>query len=280
MIDQVNKNSTRSIRKSCRVLGFRRQTYYSRKNGNRPEQKDELLTELLRLASQRFIAWGFWMIFYFLRNEYSLEDNHKRVYRLWKQADLHLRVALKRPAIQRKYQDLTAPDLINQGWAMDFVSDWIIGPEKQSVRIINIMDEGSRRALWTQAHESISATKLISVLDKVIEWRGAPQYIRCDNGPEFIAKQLNQWADKNGIELRYIQPGKPSQNGLIERLNKTLRKECLNLHWFSSMDELNENIQEWSVIYNGVRPHKNLAHMSPIKFEELNSIFYFKAVAA
>ena len=163
---------------------------------------------------------------------------------------------------------------------MDFVSDWVVGPEKQSVRIINIMDECSRRALWTEAHDSISARKLIGILDKVIEWRGTPKYIRCDNGPEFIAQSLKAWAEKHGIELRYIQPGKPSQNGLIERLNKTLRVECLNLHWFQSMNELNENIQDWSVTYNQVRPHKNLGYISPVKHENESQNFYFQAVAA
>lgn len=280
MIDQISGSSKYSVRQSCRVLGFRRQTYYDRKNGHRPEERDDALKELLQRTCKRFVAWGFWMVFHYLRNEHELEDNHKRVYRLWKEAGLHLRLPPKRPRIRRKYQELLAPEQINQGWAMDFISDWVVGPDKQSVRVINIMDEGSRRALWTEAHERISARKLIAILNKLLLWRGKPAYIRCDNGPEFIAQLLKQWAEEQGIELRYIQPGKPSQNGLIERLNKTLRKECLNLHWFTSMEELNESIQAWSVTYNQLRPHKNLGYQSPLTYEKLNENFYFKVVAA
>ena len=113
---------------------------------------------------------------------------------------------------------------------MDFVSDWTVDLNKEVTRIINIMDEGSRKALWTRAYRSISAKTLTNVLDKVVEYRGCPKYIRCDNSPEFTSKQLALWAGKQQIELKFIQPGKPSQNGLIERLNKTLRMECLNLH--------------------------------------------------
>ena len=102
------------------------------------------------------------------------------------------------------------------------------------MRIINIIDEGSRRALWTEAHKSISGKKLTEILDHVVEYRVKPAYIRCDNGPEFISQKLELWAQEHQIELRFIQPGKPSQNGLIERLNKTLRTECLNLCWFTS----------------------------------------------
>jgi len=121
---------------------------------------------------------------------------------------------------------------------------------------------------------------LIKVLDKVVEWRGAPAYIRCDNGPEFIAGRLKLWAEQHGIELKHIQPGKPSQNGLIERLNKTLRVECLDLNWFQSLTELNQSIQDWSVIYNQVRPHSSIGYKSPTSYENLNQNFYFRVVAA
>jgi putative transposase len=163
---------------------------------------------------------------------------------------------------------------------MDFVSDWIVGPTKKQVRIINIMDEGSRRALWTEAHRSISAKKLIEVLDKVVEYRGKPAYIRCDNGPEFISHRLRDWARDNGIELRFIQPGKPTQNGLIERLNKTLRAECVNQTWFQSMDQFNEELQAWSQVYNLERPHESIGNMTPDAYETEHQKFYYTAVAA
>ena len=279
MIDKVKATLDSSIRRVSRVLGFRRQTYHRRKRGHRPEEEDDRIAQLLHQTTQRFIAWGFWLVFYFVRRQ-GHQWNHKRVYRVWKQEQLNLRVPPQRPKLRRKYLALLAPEQVNEGWAMDFVSDWTIGSAKQAARIINIMDECSRRALWTQAFRSISAKTLTDVLDKVLEFRGAPKYIRCDNGPEFISNQLAQWAQKHKIELKFIQPGKPSQNGLIERLNKTLRKECLNLHWFRNLKLLNESIQTWSMEYNNERPHKNLKRITPMEYEVNNKNLYYKVVAA
>lgn len=280
MIDQIKLGRQQSVRCCCRVLGIRRTTYYTRKRGIRSEQKDELLVKVLRATAEEHLSWGFWKIFDYLRLHGIIQDNHKRVYRVWCQDKLNLRPSPKRRRIYREYQELLSPEGINEGWAMDFLSDWVVGPTRKQIRVINIMDEGSRRALWTEAHNSISAKKLIDVLNNVIEYRGCPAYIRCDNGPEFISKQLQEWADKNKIELRYIQPGKPSQNGLIERLNKTLRRECLNLTWYKSLAQLNEEIQSWSQIYNLRRPHKNLGKMTPEQYEIEHQKFYYKPVAA
>jgi putative transposase len=156
MIDTLKDQSGSSVRRSCRVLGLRRQTYHRRKLGFRVEERDKEIIEMLHRVTKRFIAWGFWLVFYYLRcNGYTW--NHKRVYRVWKQEQLHLRLPPKRAVIRRSYQELLPPERINEGWAMDFVSDWVVGPNEQSVRIINIMDERSRKALWTQAHSSISA---------------------------------------------------------------------------------------------------------------------------
>lgn len=268
----------RSIRRSCRVLGFRRQTYYTRKKGLRPEEGDNQLAELLHQITRRFVAWGFWKVFHYLRN-LGHSMNHKRVYRIWKREGLHLRLPPKRRRIYRKYQQLLSPKQINEGWAMDFVSDWVVGGQQKQVRIINIMDEGSRRALWTEAHNSISAKKLIEILNHVLEYRGKPAYIRCDNGPEFISQSLEQWALDKEVELKFIQPGKPSQNGLVERLNKTLRTECLNICWFTSMEELNQEIQNWSQVYNLLRPHENLGNKTPDFYENHNQNLYYSAVA-
>lgn len=277
MVDQIQPS--KSVRRKCFVLGFRRQSYYRRKQGHRPEEIDQEIADLLHQVVNRFVAWGFWMVFHYLRKQ-GHGWNHKKVYRIWRAEELNLRLPPKRPKIRRVYQDLLAPGLVNQGWAVDFLSDWVVGPGEKKVRVINIMDECSRKALWTQAYSSISAEKLTTVLDKVVEWRGLPQYIRCDNGPEFISQELEQWAKEREIELRFIQPGKPSQNGLIERLNGTLRKECLNLEWFESMDSLNEQIQQWSQVYNYIRPHSSIGYNTPDECEQLNQKFYLKSVAA
>ena len=259
-------------------MGFRRTTYYRRKSGHRPEERDAALTAVLRQHAARFVSWGFWKLFHYLRGQNVIQDNHKRVYRLYRQAGLHLRQAPRRQRLYRKYRDLISPDQINEGWAMDFVSDWVVGPTRKQIRTINIVDQDSRRALWTEAHYSIRAKKLTDLLDQVISYRGKPSYIRCDNGPEFMADKLKRWAANNHIELRYIQPGKPSQNGLIERLNKTVRQECLNLTWFSDLESLNEELQNWSYVYNYLRPHKNLNYRTPDQYEIEQQKFYYSPV--
>lgn len=278
-MDRIHSTKACSIRHCSKVLGIRRQTYYHRKQGFRSEHRDDALKTMLQGVTRQFLAWGFWMVFYYLRNQGNAW-NHKRVYRVWTELELNLRRPPKREKIRRKYQQLLSPDRINEGWAMDFVSDWVVGPAQDSIRIINIMDESSRKALWTEAHKSISSNKLIDVLDKIVAWRGRPAYMRCDNGPEFISEKLRKWADDKRIEIKHTQPGKPSQNGLIERLNKTLRVECVDQHWFTSLDELNEALQHWSVTYNTLRPHENLKYKSPDQFEILNQNFYFYPVAA
>ena len=277
-MDNVLRQKACSIRHCSHVLGIRRQTYHSRKRGVRPEEKDNELKLALKQVTGQFLAWGFWMVFYYLRNQ-GHTWNHKRVYRVWTEMALHLRKAPKRAQIRRPYQELLAPARVNQGWAMDFVSDWVVGPGAESVRIINIVDECSRKVLWTEAHKSISASKLTEILDKVAAWRGRPEYIRCDNGPEFISTKLQQWAGDQ-TEIKYIQPGKPNQNGIIERLNKTLRIECTDQHWFTTMEELNEALDQWSVAYNTLRPHQSIGYKTPDRFEILNQKTYFTLVAA
>ena len=282
MIDRITQHasSTTSVRRCCTVLGFRRQTYYRRKQGHRPEVADDELAATLRQTCKEYPYWGFWKVFHFLRRMPQHTFNHKRMYRVWLREGLNLRRPPKRKRIRRQYRALLAPNGVNEGWAMDFVSDWVVGPGHKAVRVINIMDEGSRRALWTEAHRSISSRKLIEVLDRVVEVRGCPKYIRCDNGPEFISGRLRKWATTQGIELRFIQPGKPTQNGLIERLNKTLRVECLDLTWFTTMDELNEEMQNWSQTYNLDRPHCSLNQQTPANYEIENQKFYYLPVAA
>lgn len=279
MIDEVKGKRSASARRTCVVLGFRRQTYHRRRQGRRPEEVDVVVADLLHRVTKRFVCWGFWMVFHYLRRQ-NHTWNHKRVYRIWKEQGLHLRLKPQRPKIKRRYLGLLPPARINEGWAVDFLSDWVVGPGGEKVRVINIMDEYSRKALWTEAHRSICAKMLTQVLDTVAAWRGYPAYIRCDNGPEFISEKLRLWAEKNGVEIRFIQAGKPSQNGLIERLNGTLRVECLNLEWFRSMEELNEHIQEWAVTYNTIRPHSSIGYKTPDELELLYQNLYFRPVAA
>lgn len=219
-------------------------------------------------------AWGFRLVFAYLKNQ-GEKMGKRRAHRLYKQAKLSLHRNPKKPRIKRVFQGLLPPSQINEGWAMDFLSEWVIGEKQQSIRIINVVDECSRKDLWVEAAYSINAAKLIEVLDKIAEMRGLPRYIRCDNGPEFISCKLKEWAASR-VEIKFIQPGKPTQNGIIERLNGTVRKECLNLNWFHSLDEVNDLLGQWYKNYNFDRPHSSLKYKTPDTFENLNKSLYFR----
>lgn len=205
-MDTVGKHH--SVRRKSGVLGLRRQTYYVRRKGHRPEQENKRIAEQLHQITKQFIAWGFWLVFYYLRNQGFIWNAPRRTTSVCIESGSRKNYicAGHRSGLKRSYQDLLAPDQVNEGWAMDFLSEWVIGEEQQKVRIINIMDECSRKALWTEARESLPAKGLTDILDQVVAWRGVPAYIRCDNGPEFISDKLAQWAETNHVELRFIQP--------------------------------------------------------------------------
>lgn len=233
---------------------------------------------MMRKVRRMNPAWGFRLILASLKNK-GEKIGKRRAHRLYMQAKLSLHRNPKKPRIKRVFQELLPPDQINEGWAMDFLSEWVIGEKQQSIRIINVVDECSRKGLWVEAAHSINAAKLIEVLDKIVEMRGLPRYIRCDNGPEFISGKLKEWA-ANRVEIKFIQPGKPTQNGIIERLNGTVRKECLNLNWFHSLDEVNDLLGHWYKNYNFDRPHSSLKYQTPDSFENLNQNLYFRLAPA
>ena len=268
-----------SIRRMSNWLRLRRSGYYEKKgkeNLDSPVRSEAYVVGLMKKIRRMHRAWGFRLIFAYMRKE-GEKIGKRRAHRLYMQAKMSLHRNPKKPRIKRVFEQLLPPKKINEGWAMDFLSEWVIGERQQSVRIINIVDECSRKDLWIEAAYSITADKLIEVLDKVVEMRGLPKYIRCDNGPEFISEKLKKWAEKR-VEIKFIQPGKPTQNGIIERLNGTVRRECLNLNWFNSLDEINQLLGKWYKTYNFDRPHASLKFKTPQAFENLNQNLYFNMV--
>jgi putative transposase len=263
-----------SKRRICSYLGFRRGVLYDKYPDDNRWHSDEIVVQMMKKVRQSNAAWGFRLIFAYLKSKGEIIGK-RRSHRLYMQAKLSLHRNPKKPRLKRVFQKLLPPDQINEGWAMDFLSEWVIGEKQQSVRIINVVDECSRKDLWIEAAHNINAGKLIEVLDKIVEMRGLPRYIRCDNGPEFISAKLKEWASDK-VEIKFIQPGKPTQNGIIERLNGTVRKECLNLNWFHSLDEVNDLLGNWYKNYNFDRPHSSLKYKTPVTFENLNQNLYFK----
>lgn len=271
-----------SKRRICRWLRLRRSTLYEQKERKAAAVaigSDTYFTEMMKKIRRKNPAWGFRLLLAYMKNQ-GEKLGKRRAHRLYKSAKLSLYRNPKKPRMKRVFEELLPPEKINEGWAMDFLSEWVIGEKQQSVRIINVIDERSRKDLWVEAAPSITAGKLVETLDKIGEIRGFPRYIRCDNGPEFISLTLRQWAEARNIEIKFIQPGKPTQNGIIERLNGTVRKECLNLNWFYSLEEINDLLGQWYSNYNFHRPHSCLKYQTPATFEKLNQKLYFNLVPA
>lgn len=157
----------------------------------------------------------------------------------------------------------------NVTWAMDFQFD--ATTDGRSLKILNIVDEYSRELLETTSGRSITSRQVIEILDNLVAGRRPPKYIRCDNGPEFIAKAVREWADEMGVIVYYIEPGSPWQNGRCESFNSLLRNELLNGELFDSPLGANVLLSRFKIIYNNERPHSSLGHLSPKEFLALDT---------
>ena len=153
------------------------------------------------------------------------------------------------------------PDAMNQIWSMDFMHDQL--QDGRSIRLLNIIDDFNREGLGIEVDFSLPAERVIRALEQVIEWRGCPQEIRCDNGPEYISSRLRAWAMSRNIRLRHIQPGKPQQNAYIERYNRTVRYDWLNQYIFESLEEIQEQATKWLWTYNNERPNMAIGGITP-----------------
>lgn len=274
VVEMVATQQQVSMRRVCRVLGQRRASMYYK--SKRVNEDESIATQLKTLASQH-PNWGFGLMFGYLRLK-GCVWNHKRVYRIYKALKLNLRVPVKRKRLKRPNLNTLAASAVNQGWSLDFLSDEVVAVKK--TRILNVMDEHSRKCLLVVAQVSFKAKKLVQYLEQMVAAQGKPQYIRCDNGPELIGQPLTRFAQRHGIELRYIQPGKPMPNGLVERLNGTLRRECLNLSVFQTIPQVQAALDEWWRVYNFERPHSALGYQTPGSMYQQSTRFHQEVVTA
>jgi putative transposase len=196
--------------------------------------------------------------------------NRKRVLRVYRLMKLSLRRKRKRRLTSREAEPILIPTCCNDTWSMDFVSDTLISGRK--FRVLNIIDDFSREALVTDPRHTYPAEQVVRSLDELILFRDKPRRIRVDNGPELTAKVFVIWCQTNGIEIKYIQPGKPVQNALIERFNRLYREDVLDAYMFNNLREVREITEDWNSDYNEKHPHGSLGGKSPRKFAELNNI--------
>jgi putative transposase len=199
--------------------------------------------------------------------ELNFKWNHKRVYRVYCEMQLNIKIKPKKRIPSREQKALVQPLKSNVCWSIDFMSDGLMHGKK--FRTLNVMDDYNRECLMIEPSFTLPAIRVTGLLDRIAEIRGYPEMIRVDNGPEFISKIFKNWAEKKGVLIHYIQPGKPAQNGFIERFNRSYREEILDLYWFKSLEEVKEITEDWLKIYNNERPHESLNNQAPIIFKQV-----------
>ena len=248
-----------SIRLACEAFAISESCYRYKAINDLDNQR--IADWLLRLTAANK-RWGFGLCFMYLRNVKGFSWNHKRVYRIYRELELNLRIKPKRRIKRAKPDALAVPSSMNQTWSMDFMSDSLI--DGRSFRTFNVLDDYNREALGIEVDLSLPSARVIRSLEQIIAWRGKPLNIRCDNGPEYISEELKRWAAKEGIELLYIQPGKPTQNAYIERFNRTARHEWLDLNLFESIEHAQELATKWMWCYNHERPNSAIGGIPPV----------------
>lgn len=241
------------------MVGIKQSVFYYKRKERTDEPVRAKLEELAALHGR----WGFWMMFYRLRM-LEFKDNHKRVYRIYTEMKLNLRRKHKKRLPSRILHPLVQPLHHNLNWSMDFMHDGLF--EGRPFRAFNVIDDFNREVLNITIDISLTSKRVKLELERLIEWRGKPESIRVDNGPEFIAQPLAEWAEKNKIKLTFIQKGKPHQNGYIERFNKTFRQEVLDAYAFDNLRQARRLASAWMWIYNNERPHGSLQYMTPVQF--------------
>ena len=248
-----------SIRFACQCMGisescFRYQPKFSNEN--------IVIADWLLRLTQTHKRWGFGLCFMHLRNVKGFGWNHKRVYRIYRELELNLRIKPRRRIKRERPDALSVPMAINQVWSMDFMSDSLESGSK--FRTFNVMDDYNREGLTIDVDLSLPSKRVIRALEQVIEWRGKPAALRCDNGPEYISGEMMNWASQNQITLLYIQPGQPTQNAFIERFNRTARHEWLDMHIFNTIEHAQLLATQWLWTYNNERPHSAIGGITPI----------------
>lgn len=248
-----------SERRACRLVRLSRSVY---RYAAQPRDDSEIQKALAELAAQH-PEFGFKKMFLTLRRR-GHSWNHKRVYRVYCSMRLNRKRKHKRRVPTRNPLPLAVPSGFNQVWSADFMSDALW--DGRRFRTFNMIDDFNREALTIEIDTGISANRVVRILNQIALWRGFPARIRFDNGPELTALAVAEWAEENGVELEFIKPGKPMQNGFIERFNRSYREAVLNMYIFETLEEVRTETEKWLGVYNRQRPHEALGNLSPVEY--------------
>ena len=246
-----------SERKACQFIGMARSVFR-----HKSRIADIELREKIRELAQKHRRWGYRQIARKLRKE--LVINVKRVYRLYTEMGLKYRTKQRKKHLFLPRTPLVVPQKPGLRWSMDFMCDALAN--RRRFRIFNIIDDCSREAVAQFVSFSITAKRVVEVLERLASSRGLPEQIVIDNGCEFTSNAFRSWAARNNVALHFIDKGKPTQNAFIESFNGKFRNECLNEHWFESIEEARIETEKYRNIYNQERPHSSLNGLTPHEY--------------
>lgn len=218
---------------------------------------------MLSELAERFPERGFGKFFQIIRRRWHLW-NHKRVWRVYCLMKLNQCRRSSRRVTTRHPQPLICAERPNAGWSIDFMSDALW--DARRFRTFNVIDDFSREALAIEIDLNLPAARVIRTRERIAAWRGYPTKLRLDNGPEFVALALAEWAERKGIVLDFIEPGRPMQNSFIERFNCSYRRGVLDMHIFRTLSEVREQTEQWLADYNQQIPHDSLGGLTPAQF--------------
>ena len=250
-----------SQRTVCRLLKLSRST--ARYRSVRP--RDDLIRQRLRELALRYRRYGYQRLHILLRRE-GFRLNHKKTYRLYREEQLQVRQRQRRRRAATSRLPLPAPSQRNRRWSLDFVSDQLLGGRR--FRCLTVMDDCTRECRGILVDFSIGGARVTRYLDELMASQGKPANTLSDNGAEFTSKAMFDWGQTHGVQLHFIEPGKPAQNGFNESFNGRLRDECLNESVFHNIHHAQAVIEAWRQHYNQARPHSSLGYLTPTEYRQ------------
>ena len=261
MVKHLIKHFGLSVRKACRLALIARSTYLYE---SKPNEDDKVIEEIEKILLKNS-KYGCGMIHLKLRQS-GMKINHKKTERIYRAQGLQLKKRKRRKKIATEERmPVELPTEPMKIWAMDFINDSLAF--KRKLKILTVIDPVTNRSPVVYPATSITGKDLSEILDFTCENTGYPEYIQCDNGPEFRSQDLDEWCYKNGIKILFSRPGTPTDNCHIESFNGTFRYECLNSNYFESLTSAREIIEDWWTEYNEERPQKRLKGMTPNQYE-------------
>ena len=262
MVAWVQERYGLSERRACRLVGIGRSTLRYRRRARADEPSLRQRLHELAAARPRF---GYRRLHVLLRRE-GVIVNHKRIERLYREEGLAVRRRKRKRVAQDGRGRAAVPERPNQQWGIDFVSDTLAWGRR--IRLFTGVDVFTREVLAIEVDTSLPGGRVVCVLERLAVERGAPEEIVQELGPALAGKTLDQWAYERGVQLRFIEPGKPVQNAFVESFQGRLRDECLDRHWFVGLSDARHTVEAWRQDYNRVRPHSALGYRPPAEFRQ------------